>query len=391
MSQALTIRRRHPRRTPMRSLRLGEALRSGRPPARAFPGIKIKEPGRTRGRALTGAFSVLLHAAVISFLLFWAWMNPIVKENPIPVQLVKEVEKVEKEEPPPPPPLPKPKQEAAPAPRALAERRSLDFAPQAQAIRPQVINPTVITPAAPLVSAQKVDMSAVAQVVAPKDISHATVVAEHVSAVSSVASAQVSKVDLGSAAAPALRGPTDASQPVGPSAGPHQITDVGSTMGTGPATATGVPGGSSVREGIASNRDVLGSPSGPRVANVNTRVGEGLMHGDGGNGPGGGGDGDCFSRPEVVAYEEQIRTRMYARWILPADVPPSQEVRLQFSLDPAGSVTNVRPIGGGHPELAASAVEALRAAAPFPPMSDRVRCLSKQQLTGIFRNPLAGG
>ena len=124
---------------------------------------------------------------------------------------------------------------------------------------------------------------------------------------------------------------------------------------------------------------------------MNTRVGQGLLRGDGGNGSGEGGDGDCFSRPEVLAYEEQIRTRMYARWILPPDVPPSQEVRLQFSLDPAGSVTNVRPLSGGHPELAASAVEALRAAAPFPPMSDRVRCLARQQLTGIFRNPLAGG
>jgi len=384
MSQVLAIRRRHPRPTPMRSLRVGGALRGAASAARAFPGIEIPEPSRGRRRVLSSGLSLVLHGGVISLLLFWAWMNPVVKEQPIPVQLVKE-------EPAPPPPLPKPKEEAAPAPRALAERRSLDFAPQAQAVRPQVVNPTVITPAAPLVSAQKIDMSAVAQVVAPKDISHATVVAEHVSAVSSVASAQVAKVDLGSAAAPALRGPTDASQPVGPSAGPHQITDAGSTIGTGPATATGLPGGSSVREGIASNRDVLGSPTGPRVASVNTRVGEGLLHGDGGNGAGGGGDGDCINRPEVLAFLEQIKTRMYARWILPADVPPSQKVELQFRIDPAGSVTSVRPVGSSDPQLAASAVEALRAAAPFPPMSDRVRCMAKQQLTATFRNPLAGG
>jgi TonB family protein len=326
-----------------------------------------------------------LHAAVISFFLLLAWLNPVVKEAPIPVKLVKE------EEPAPPPPLPKPKEEAAPAPRAIAERRSLDFAPQAQAIRPQVVNPTVIAQATPVVSAQKVDLSAVASVVAPKEISHATVVAEHVSAVSTVASAQVAKVDLGSAAAPALRGPTDASQPVGPSAGPHQIVDAGSTIGTGPASATGLPGASSVREGIASNRDVLGSPTGPRVASVNTRVGEGLLHGDGGNGTGGGGEGDCITRPEVVAFLEQIKTRMYARWILPPDVPPSQKVELQFRIDPAGSVSNVRPVGSSDPQLAASAVEALRAAAPFPPMSDRVRCMAKQQLTATFRNPLTGG
>jgi len=384
MSQALSIRRRLPRSTPMRSLRLGTALRSARPVSQAFPGIEIREPRRARGRALSAGVSILLHAGLISFLLFMAWLNPVVKELPIPVQLVKE-------EPPPPPPLPKPKEEPAPAPRALAERRSLEFAPQAQAVRPQVVNPTVITPVAPVISAQKIDMNAVAQVVAPKDISHATVVAEHVSTVSSVANVQVAKVDLGSASAPALRGPADASQPVGPSAGPRQVTDVGSTIGTGPANATGLPGGSSVREGIASNRDVLGSPSGARVASVNTRVGEGLMHGDGGNGSGGGGDGDCFERPEVAAYREQVRTRMLARWILPPDVPASQKVELQFRLDPAGSVTSVRSIGSTDPQLAASAVEALRAAAPFPPMSDRVRCMARQDLRGIFTNPRGGG
>ncbi|HYB13799.1 MAG TPA: hypothetical protein VEG67_10010, partial [Myxococcota bacterium] len=169
MSQALAIRRRLPRASPMRSLRLGGASRSGRPLVQEFPGIQIKEPAPARGRILSSGVSFLLHAGVIAFLLFVAWMNPVVKELPIPVQLVKE-------EPPPPPPLPKPKEEAAPAPRALAERRSLDFAPQAQAVRPQVVNPTVITPVAPVISAQKVDLSAVAQVAAPKEISHATVV-----------------------------------------------------------------------------------------------------------------------------------------------------------------------------------------------------------------------
>jgi hypothetical protein len=384
MSQVLTIRRRLPRRTPMRSLRVGAGLRAVGAATRPFPGIEIKEPSRGRRKALSGGLSLVLHAAVISFFLFLAWLNPVVKEAPIPVKLVKE-------EPAPPPPLPKPKVEPAPAPRALAERRSLEFAPQAQAVRPQVVNPTVIAQATPVVSAQKVDMSAVAQVVAPKDISHATVVAEHVSAVSSVASAQVAKVDLGSAAAPALRAPTDTSQPVGPSAGPHQIVDAGSTMGTGPATATGLPGGSSVREGIASNRDVLGSPTGPRVASVNTRVGEGLLHGDGGNGTGAGGEGDCDKRPEVQAFMEQIKTRMYARWILPADIPAFQKVTLRFRLDPAGSVVSVEPVGSTNPELAASAVEALRAAAPFPPMSDRVRCMAKEPLLGLFGNPRNGG
>ncbi len=383
MSQALVIRRRPARATPMRTLRLGASLRAGGAARQPFPGLELKDPPHARGRAVSGTLAVLLHGGVIGLLLLLAWLNPVVKEEVLPVRIIKE-------EPPPPPPIEKPREEPAPAPRALAERRSLDFAPQAQAVAPQIVNPTVVASAAPAVAARKIDMSAVASVVAPKEISQATVVTERVSAVTSLATAQVSKVDLGSVSAPALRGPADANAPAGPSVGPRQITNVGSTMGTGPATATNLGSGSSVREGIASNRDVLGSPTGARLANVNTRVGDSLMRGDGGNGPGGGGDGDCFSRPEVVAYQEQIRTRMYARWVLPSDIPPSQEVRLQFMLDPAGSVTSVKPLAG-HAELAASAVDALRAAAPFPPMSDRVRCLARQQLTGIFRNPLAGG
>jgi len=58
--------------------------------------------------------------------------------------------------------------------------------------------------------------------------------------------------------------------------------------------------GSSVREGIASNRDVLGSRDGAPLANVNTRVGQGFMRGDGGNGTGGDGGGnfdDCVEAP----------------------------------------------------------------------------------------------
>src|SRR5215472_12500411 len=146
MSQVLAIRRRRPRPTPMRSLRVGAALRGAAPAARAFPGIEIPEPSRGRRRVLSSGVSLVLHAGLISLLLFCAWMNPVVKEQPIPVQLVKE-------EPAPPPPLPKPKQEAAPAPRAFEERRSLGSVPGAQALRPQVVNPTVITTAAPLVTA----------------------------------------------------------------------------------------------------------------------------------------------------------------------------------------------------------------------------------------------
>ncbi len=196
-------------------------------------------------------------------------------------------------------------------------------------------------------------------------------------------------MDVQAAAGPALRGPVEIDAPVGPSVGPRQVTTVGNTIGTGTVQQLGE--GSSVKEGIASNRDVLGSATGPRLANVNTAVGEGLTEGSGGTGQGGVSFGECFDRAEVKEYWGSVERRMYARWVLPPDVPSDQQVRMRFQLDAAGSAHRVQLIPGGDPRLGQSAVDALRSAAPFPPMSDRVRCLSGAPIVGTFRNPLASG
>ena len=149
-------------------------------------------------------------------------------------------------------------------------------------------------------------------------------------------------------------------------------------------------GGSSVREGIVTGRDVVGSPDGPRLASINTRVGTGNMQGDGGTGAGqggGGGGAGCTETPEAEAYKEQVRVRMLSRWTLPDGVESNQAVRIRFKLDAAGSVLSAEVVGGGDPRLNQSAVDALRSASPFPPMSDRVRCMAGQSLTGTFKNP----
>src|SRR5882672_11610326 len=272
MTQPLRIQRRHAH-SPMRTRRIGAAFRAGTPAGRRepFPGMNL-EVARTRGESFrSGTISAALHAALLLLMLVVAYLTPAIREEILPVQIIRE------QAPPPPPPVeetveakPEPKPEPAPAPKALAERRSLDFAPQAQAVAPQIVNPTVIQQAAPSLAAQKIQMNEVAAVVAPKDIAHATVVAERAVAIDSVATAQVAKVDLGAASAPALRGQTNAALPTGASAGPRQVVAQGNTVGTGSAVNLG--SGSSVREGIASNRDVLGSRDGAPLANVNTRV-----------------------------------------------------------------------------------------------------------------------
>jgi hypothetical protein len=378
MSEELSIRRRRARRSPMRRHRVGASLAAGGA-ARAsipFPGIHFEDAESTRSRWISGSLALLLHAGVVGGMLAFAWLAPEeLKEELIPVRLLNE--------------RPAEKTDPAPAPRAIAERRSAVFAPQPQAVQPQIVNPQVVARAAPQVAASKIEMNAVGQVAAPREVTRSAVVVDKVSAVQSVAQAQQGRVDVQATAGPALRGPIEVESPVGVSVGPRQVTNVGSTIGTGTVR---LGDGSSVREGIASDRDVLGSPTGPRLADVNTAVGQGLMGaGGGGTGAGGVSLGDCFARPEVKQYWSSIQSRMYARWVLPPNVPGNQEVQLRFQLDAAGSAQNVQLVPGGDGRLGASAVDALRSAAPFPPMGDRVRCLAGAPIIGTFRNPLASG
>src|SRR5262245_60697863 len=207
MTQPLRIQRRHGR-SPLRTRRMGAAFKAGPPAAgrrEPFPGMNL-EVVRDRGETVRSTtLSAIIHGLALLLLLLLAYLTPAIREEVLPVTLIKETP------PPPPPPKeaevqlePKPEPEPAPAPKALAERRSMDFAPQAQAVAPQVINPTVIQQAAPAVNAQALKLNTVAPAVAPKDIAHVTAVAETVNVSQSLAAAQTAKVDLGASAAPAL-------------------------------------------------------------------------------------------------------------------------------------------------------------------------------------------
>jgi TonB family protein len=371
-------------------------------PAGPFPGFANLDDEDRRSRWLSGSLALLVHGSLLAAILLYAWLNPTVIDAVIPVQLLKE--ELPKPKPPPPQvakvepkpapvpapappketPAPVPKENPAPAPKALAERRTPTFAPQAQALPPQVVNPSVIAKAAPAIDARKLEGAGAA--VAPREIAHPTSVAS-VSPLPSIAPAQASKIDLGGASAPALRGPIEAAAPVGQSVGPRQVVTSGNTVGSGTEVAN--LGGSSVREGIVTGRDVLGSPNGSPVASINTRVGEGNMRGDGGSGAGqagGGGGANCLETSDAKSYQEDVRTRMLSRWTLPDGVESNQTVRIRFKLDAAGSVLSAEVMGGGDARLNASALDALRSASPFPPMGDRVRCMAGQALVGSFRN-----
>jgi TonB family protein len=329
---------------------------------------------------LTGGAAAALHFGAIGILFVLASLAPEMVAEIIPVQILKDT----------PPPV----EEPAPAPKALAERRFANYAPQVQTVAPQVVNPRVVAEAAPAVNADALQMDAVASVVAPTQISRSSApVVERVSAVNSPIAARASAVDVKGAGGPAVRGPVKIDAPVGPSVGPRQVRVASNTvsMGTGKLEIGGR--GSSVREGVISNRDVVGSPTGTPLVSVDTAVGEGLMRG----GSGGSGSGvmsasssECFKRPEVRSYLDQVQQRTLDRWVLPPGLAADQNVTLRFQLDVAGSAMSVSLVRPSDNALGASAVDALRAAAPFPPMPERARCLSRAPIIATFSNPVDG-
>ena len=368
----------------MRARRAGAAFERparGGAAAVAFPGISLEKPDERRRTVVSASLAAALHFGAFALLVFFAGLAPEIQKL-IPVQLLKEKPQQQQEKP-------------AAAPKALAERRFANFAPAVQSIQPQLINPRVIAAAAPAVSAEALQLDSVSAVAAPTQISRSATVVEHVSAVNSIVSARASAVDVKSVGGAAVRGPIQVQGPIGPSVGPHQVAvaDGAPTMGTGTLR---IGSGSSVKEGVVTGRDVLGSPDGAPLVSIDTAVGDGNLRGSGGDGSsvlaGGGAESEavCMAKAEVRHYLDEVQQRTVARWVLPPGVPVGESVTLRFKLDVAGSATSVSVVKATHNALGASAVDALRAAAPFPPMPATARCLGRLLIIGTFSNPHAG-
>ncbi|TDJ12037.1 MAG: TonB C-terminal domain-containing protein, partial [Deltaproteobacteria bacterium] len=99
--------------------------------------------------------------------------------------------------------------------------------------------------------------------------------------------------------------------------------------------------------------------------------------------------GQCLGKPAVQHYLDKVQVRTLDRWILPPGIDAGQNVTLRFQLDVAGSAMSVSLVKATDNALGASAVDALRSAAPFPPMPDEARCLARVPITATFSNPVA--
>ena len=338
-----------------------------------FP-MDFRDPDEGRSKVATGSISVAIHVGIIGLLFLFASLKPEIIEEIIPVMLLHE------EAPKPP----------APARRALAERRKLDFAPAMQTVQPQIVNKRVIAEAAPAINAEMLQMDSLNAAAAPTQVKRSAIDVDRVSAIGAVGGYQASKVEVNHAAGPAVRGPTEAVGPVGPSVGPRKVAGTdGNTFGTG---SLAINQGSSVRDGVLTARDVIGSPTGAVLVSVDTAVGEGNLSGPGGSGTGLLPDGaatDCLKRPEVSSYIRDLQQRIYSRWSLPYGVKDVRVI-LRFAIDVAGSASSIQLVRGDN-AIGASAIDAMRASSPFPPMPDRVRCLANKNINATFSSSSVAG
>jgi len=338
-----------------------------------FP-MDFRDPDEGKSKLATGGISTAIHLGIIGLLFLFASLNPEIVEEIIPVMLLHE------EAPKPP----------APARRALAERRKLDFAPAMQTVQPQIVNKRVIAEAAPAINAEMLEMDSLNAAAAPTQVKRSAIDVDRVSAIGAVGGYQASKIEVNHAAGPAVRGPTEAVGPVGPSVGPRKVAGTdGNTFGTG---SLAINQGSSVRDGVLTSRDVVGSPTGAVLVSVDTAVGEGNLSGPGGTGTGLLPDGaatDCLKRPEVNSYIQNLQQRIYSRWSLPYGVKDVRVV-LRFAIDVAGSASSIQLVRGDN-AIGASAIDAMRASSPFPPMPDRVRCLSNKNINATFSSSSVAG
>ena len=338
-----------------------------------FP-MDFRDPDEGKSKLATGGISAALHLGVIGLLFLFASLNPEAVEEILYVRLLRE------EAPKPP----------APARRALAERRKLDFAPAMQTVQPQIVNKRVIANAAPAIDAEMLQMESLNAASAPTQVKRATIDVDRVSAIGAVGGFQASKIEVNQAAGPAVRGPIEAVGPVGPSVGPRKVAGTdGNSFGTG---SLAINQGSSVRDGVLTSRDVVGSPAGAVLISVDTAVGEGILRGPGGTGTGlspGGAATDCLKRTEVKAYIQDLQQRIYSRWNLPYGVNDARVI-LRFAIDVAGSASSIQLVRGDN-AIGASAIDAMRASSPFPPMPDRVRCLANKNINATFSSSSVAG
>lgn len=376
MSDAIVVRRR-----PGRGHRKGPRLHPGRSvapntlaaagPAGEAPRLTMREPESSRRALASGSLAFLLHASVVLALLVVTWLNPEIVEDVIPVQLLPG-----SVEPPAPAPAP---QAIQPQPLVNAAAAAPVVAPSAQPLAPR--------------SAPDVRMDRVDPMSAPTQIQQRDVRTERLAAVRSTEAPTVAPTDVERLAPSRVR-PSTIALPNAPVTGPRRVTShatESARVAEGASRAFARAGQSEdydarVRRGVPVPATGGGAEAGD--VQIDTQVAAAYVGGEGAGGTGTAvGVTSCFQSAYVQSYIEQVRERTMSRWVLEDEYPPGTSVQLRFTLDAAGTAREIEFVRAQDDSLGRSAVEALKAASPFPPMDDNVRCMAGRPLVGKFTIP----
>jgi hypothetical protein len=327
------------------------------------PSLVLRDPESTRDSIISGSITTFVHVAAFGVLFLLAWLAPPVQEL-IQVRIIRE--------------LPGSNAEPAPARRILKPRRQRTPIAAARHVTPQA----VAQPRIAELSAEQVKLNELRKA-APQTVQRRQVVSQRTEARAIDTRVHASRVDLSKITT--VTAPTDLVAPIVDLDGPRQI-DPGAAV-KAPESFAAVPDVKPVEYTSAApfqiETDV--APSGDFDAfDFNTDTGI-YAGGDGTGGTGSAmGSVRCLESAHVLRYLDGVRERTEKRWEIPAGAPHDATVRVHFVLDSSGSATRVEFIGDTDPLLGSSTVSALRAASPFPPMDDKVRCLAGRRLTGRF-------
>ena len=332
------------------------------------PQLGMPDPESSRSAWLSGSLSLALHGGVIGGLALFAWLNPDVIEQIIPVQIVRE--------------LPGSNEEPAPArPKALVPRR----AAVAQRASPRRLTQAA-RPASVAVSSQVIQMADVDLKAAPTELDRRTVTAQRVAVAPTVTAPRV-QVSPTALAAPVAVQATTARAPTVLPTRPTVVPTVTTTEAVPRLVDTAQPTTAAVQSAAGlSDAQIADGPAG---ISISTGLSEELLTAGGGTGGTGKAVGvvRCEESLFVQRYYELMRARTQDRWEVPENTPRNASVILTFRLDDSGSASDVASVKSNLPALGASAARALRAASPFPALDANTRCIAGRELRATFRVP----